>query len=42
VADATVDGATPGPLARLQQQADAPLSKRDFLRGRFLRSGEQR
>jgi [NiFe] hydrogenase assembly HybE family chaperone len=42
VADATVDGDAPGPLARLQQQADAPLSKRDFLRGRFLRSGERR
>jgi [NiFe] hydrogenase assembly HybE family chaperone len=27
----------PGPLARLQAQAEAPLSKRDFLRGRFLR-----
>ena len=27
----------PGPLARLEEQAEAPLSKRDFLRGRFLR-----
>lgn len=27
----------PGPLARLEEQADAPMSKRDFLRGRFLR-----
>jgi len=26
----------PGPLAQLQEQAAAPLSKRDFLRGRFL------
>jgi len=29
-----------GPLTRLEQQANAPLSKRDFLRGRFLRSEE--
>lgn len=27
----------PGPVARLKEQADAPMSKRDFLRGRFLR-----
>ena len=27
----------PDPLARLKEQAEAPLSKRDFLRGRFLR-----
>jgi [NiFe] hydrogenase assembly HybE family chaperone len=25
-----------GPLARIEQQASAPMSKRDFLRGRFL------
>jgi [NiFe] hydrogenase assembly HybE family chaperone len=29
--------APPGPLARLHERADAPMSKRDFLRGRFLR-----
>jgi [NiFe] hydrogenase assembly HybE family chaperone len=29
-----------GPLTRLERQAKAPLSKRDFLRGRFLRSEE--
>lgn len=28
----------PGPLAALSEQAHAPMSKRDFLRGRFLRS----
>jgi hypothetical protein len=27
-------GSPPGPLARLQEQLDAPVSKRDFLRGR--------
>ena len=32
-----VDG-EPGPLARLDQQAATPMSKRDFLRGRFLRA----
>jgi [NiFe] hydrogenase assembly HybE family chaperone len=42
LADGSVDGDAPGPLARLQQQVDAPLSKRDFLRGRFLRSGDRR
>ena len=26
----------PGPLAQLEQELDAPLSKRNFLRGRFL------
>jgi [NiFe] hydrogenase assembly HybE family chaperone len=30
----------PGPLARMKEQADAPMSKRDFLRGRFLRERE--
>lgn len=29
----------PGPLAQLGQKLDAPLSKRNFLRGRFLGSG---
>jgi [NiFe] hydrogenase assembly HybE family chaperone len=32
------DNRNPGPLARMEQQADAPMSKRDFLRGRFLRA----
>ena len=27
----------PGPLTRIKEQARAPMSKRDFLRGRFLR-----
>jgi [NiFe] hydrogenase assembly HybE family chaperone len=27
----------PGPIARIREQAAAPMSKRDFLRGRFLR-----
>lgn len=31
------DAEKPGPLAHLKEQAEAPLSKRDFLRGRFLR-----
>lgn len=31
------DEEAPGPLARVQAQAEAPMSKRDFLRGRFLR-----
>ena len=31
--------AEPGPLAQLGQKLDAPLSKRDFLRGRFLGAG---
>jgi [NiFe] hydrogenase assembly HybE family chaperone len=30
----------PGPLAQLEEQAQAPMSKRDFLRGRFLRTDE--
>lgn len=30
----------PGPLARAKEQAHAPMSKRDFLRGRFLRVQE--
>lgn len=28
---------TPGPLALIKEHAEAPMSKRDFLRGRFLR-----
>jgi [NiFe] hydrogenase assembly HybE family chaperone len=32
------DAATPGPIAQIQEQAKAPMSKRDFLRGRFLRT----
>lgn len=31
------DAEKPGPLAHLKEQAEAPISKRDFLRGRFLR-----
>jgi [NiFe] hydrogenase assembly HybE family chaperone len=31
------DATASGPLAQLEQQASAPMSKRDFLRGRFLR-----
>jgi len=31
-----VDAAAPGPLAKLEKKLDAPLSKRNFLRGRFL------
>jgi len=27
----------PGPIAQIKEQAAAPMSKRDFLRGRFLR-----
>jgi [NiFe] hydrogenase assembly HybE family chaperone len=30
------DNSRPGPLAQLQEQLDAGLSKRDFLRGRFI------
>lgn len=30
------DGAAPGPLAKLEKKLDAPLSKRNFLHGRFL------
>lgn len=37
---ATDDDGPPGPLERIQQQAGAPMSKRDFLRGRFLRADE--
>jgi len=33
---AAAEGSPPGPLARLQEQFDAPVSKRDFLRGRGL------
>jgi [NiFe] hydrogenase assembly HybE family chaperone len=35
---ATDEISQPGPLARMEQQAGAPMSKRDFLRGRFLRA----
>ena len=38
VSAATDDNAPPGPLARMEQQASAPMSKRDFLRGRFVRA----
>jgi [NiFe] hydrogenase assembly HybE family chaperone len=31
---------TPGPIARMKEQAHAPMSKREFLRGRFLRTDE--
>lgn len=31
------EAAAPGPIARMEKQAQAPLSKREFLRGRFLR-----
>lgn len=31
------DRSVEGPLARIREQAHAPMSKRDFLRGRFLR-----
>jgi [NiFe] hydrogenase assembly HybE family chaperone len=31
------DELRPGPIARIKEQAAAPMSKRDFLRGRFLR-----
>ena len=31
------DAPVPGPIAQIEQQARAPMSKRDFLRGRFLR-----
>ena len=31
---------SPGPLVRMKEQAHAPMSKRDFLRGRFLRVEE--
>ena len=32
-------GLPPGPIARIKEHASAPMSKRDFLRGRFLRGG---
>jgi [NiFe] hydrogenase assembly HybE family chaperone len=36
--NATEDaGLRPGPIAQIKEQATAPMSKRDFLRGRFLR-----
>jgi [NiFe] hydrogenase assembly HybE family chaperone len=31
---------TPGPIARMKEQALEPMSKREFLRGRFLRTDE--
>lgn len=31
---------TPAPLAKLEERAHAPMSKRDFLRGRILRADE--
>jgi [NiFe] hydrogenase assembly HybE family chaperone len=34
------DDASAGPLARLEERAAEPMSKRDFLRGRFLRTDE--
>lgn len=30
-------GLPPGPIAQIKEQATVPMSKRDFLRGRFLR-----
>jgi [NiFe] hydrogenase assembly HybE family chaperone len=38
--DAQPAEAGPGPLTRIEQKADEPMSKRDFLRGRFLRADE--
>lgn len=39
--DTTVaDEPSPVPLARLEERANAPMSKRDFLRGRFLHAEE--
>ena len=35
---ATDDGTSPGPLAHRERQAATPMSKRDFLRGRFMRA----
>ncbi|MEP7181832.1 MAG: [NiFe]-hydrogenase assembly chaperone HybE [Betaproteobacteria bacterium] len=32
--------AAPGPVAQLEKKLDQPLSKRDFLRGRFLAGGD--
>ena len=37
VPDIADEDSDPGPLARIKEQARAPMSKRDFLRGRFLR-----
>ena len=37
VPETPVEDSDPGPLARIKEQAHAPMSKRDFLRGRFLR-----
>ena len=31
---------TPAPLGKLEERANTPMSKRDFLRGRFLRADE--
>ncbi len=36
----TPEEAKPGPLARVEEQAKSPMSKRDFLHGRFLRTDE--
>ena len=36
-AETAGDPAAPGPIAHMTEQAKAPMSKRDFLRGRFLR-----
>jgi [NiFe] hydrogenase assembly HybE family chaperone len=36
--DSADEGPSPGPIAQLKEQAAAPMSKRDFLRGRFLRT----
>lgn len=39
--EAPVSGdSTPAPLAKLEERAHAPMSKRDFLRGRILRTDE--
>jgi [NiFe] hydrogenase assembly HybE family chaperone len=35
--EAQDDAAAPAPIAQLERQAHAPMSKREFLRGRFLR-----
>lgn len=35
--DAQDEAAAPGPIATLDKQARTPMSKREFLRGRFLR-----
>jgi [NiFe] hydrogenase assembly HybE family chaperone len=36
LAPAAAEASSPGPLARLQERFDTPVSKRDFLRGRFM------